>query len=299
MPSYANTNVLTNTSGSTNPATGNRYIADLIGAARNGFLSCSLVRTTQSGSVTDLNTLPGATTQLQFQAFDIFAFNDSLQASRPLFLKVGYWTSRDTNSLQLVVEIGSAHNNSGSIISADRVLLGQTPYSSNGPGTPATSRIYASGDGSYIAMASLVDLTNSCQFFVCERLYDQYGNPTGNGFHILHTGITTTDPILVQQVSRWGEQPIPKEEYTFVNDKPGRIPAIYGGNLILGKVYPFIGRPLNPSPNVLVGESTTFPTTWSTVNYTMYGQQNRYINTGGTFPAQARGSTPNRLLMRY
>lgn len=302
MPSYVNLNVINNVSNSTNPATGNSYIADLVGAVRNGFLSCSFTRTVQSGSINDLNTLPSITGQAQAITYDIFAFNDGLQATHPLFIKVEYRTSFEVNSLGLSIEMGSAHNNSGSIISTDKIVGGHSTYSNGGAGTPGVDKIYASGDGSYITMTSLVNTANSCQVIVCERFYDQYGQPTGSGFHMISTRsgnvIGGTNIYLVQQATKYGEAPPTSEIYNVVHSRPGRVPSIYGGNLILGLVYPFLGKPMNPSPNILFGESTTFPTTYSTIDYTVYGQQYTYINTGGTLSVDQRISSNGRWLVR-
>lgn len=299
MPSYVNLAATTSTTASINPTTGNTYLADTINQYRNMFLSCSFIRTVQSGSPDDLNTLPSVTTGNIFITYDIFAFNDSWQATQPLFIKIEYRSSLYSNTVQLVAEMGSVHNNSGSIVSTDKIALGSTT-NNYGEAVAVIDKIYASGDGSYIAIANTVTHTPSCQVLLCERFYDQYGQPTGSGFHMVNvrSGATFDQALVAQQATMYGEAAPTAEQYNVVHTRPNRVPSIYGGNLILGLVYPFVGKPMNPSPNLLFGESTTFSTNYSTVEYSVYGQPNTYINTGGVLGTNQRIVSNGRWLMR-
>lgn len=297
MPSYINLNASTSTTGSINPATGNKFIADTITQYRDMFLSCSFIRTVQFGSEDDLSTLPSVDAFNTFIAYDIYAFNDSWQSTHPLFVKIEYRSSYTPNSVQMVAEMGSAHNNSGSIISADRIALG-SQTGNGGAAVPTTDRIYASGDGSYIVIANTPTYNRSCQVLLCERFYDQYGQPSGSGFHMVNTRSANAVSFVLQQATMYGQTPPAAEQHNVIHTRPSRVPAIYGGNLILGLVYPFVGRPMNPSPNLLFGESTTFNTNYSSMQYNVYGQQNTYLNTGGTLGIDQRIVANGRWLVR-
>jgi len=280
MPSYSKIDVQLNLSASVNPETGNNYLADVLGSVRDMFLTCSFTRVEVTGSVTDLNTLPAPTLANTLIAYDVFAFNDSWQATHPLYVRANYRTGINRNAVAVLVEMGSQINVSGSIVSNDK-LSGETIVAtSNAVFNQGSSSIYASGDGSYIS--SLVFPTNeqSNQVFLCERFYDQYGQPTGSGFHLLTTGYSG-EAILRQSATLYGQSPPTAETRTAVVIRPSRTPAIYNGNLVLGMVTPFVGKPMFPSRNLLMGESTTFTSTYQTVNYTMYGTSSVYMNAGG------------------
>lgn len=290
MPSYLATNIPVTLTGSINPSTGNKYIADTIGAVRNAFTSCNFTRLPQqnSGSLSspsDLNTLLGATSNAQTLAFDMFAFGDSWQATNPLFIKVVYVTYFGIQSLGMYLEMGSQQNGSGSITSVDRIV--STTAGGSGTNNLFSDRVQGSGDGSYISL--LVFAGNSISagnrngtVFVCERLYDASGQPTGSGFHLLTTGYPSAGPVT-SQTSMHGQTTLSaREQYSVVNSRPSRVPAIYNGNLVLGLIYPYYGKPLNPTPNVLLGEGTTFNTPYSTVNYAVYGTTNTYVAASGS-----------------
>lgn len=281
MPSYSSLDIQLNLSASTNPATGNNYLVDVIGSVRNMFLTCLFTRVEVTGSVDDLTTLSTPTTANSLIAYDVFAFNDSWQASHPLYVRAEYRTVLTAGGFGVFVEMGSQINVSGSIISADRLVGGTVP-STTGATTPAQSgSIYASGDGSYISSLMFPTSDRSRQVFVCERFYDAFGQPTGSGFHLLSTGMSG-QASLQQSATVYGQARPTPETFNAVTTRPSRTPAIYAGNLVLGMVYPFVGKPMYPSRNLLIGESTTFTTLYQTVNYTMYGTSSVYMNAGGT-----------------
>lgn len=279
MPSYAKINVQLNLSASVNPETGNNYLADVLDSVRNMFLTCSFTRIGVSGSVTDLSTLPAPTLANTLIAYDVFAFNDSWQATHPLYVRVNYRTGVHRASPCFLVEMGSQINVSGSIISDDK-LSGETISAAGSTAVnEGSSSIYASGDGSYISSLLCPTNANTNQVFVCERFYDQFGQPTGSGFHFLTSGYSG-EAILRQSATLYGQSPPTAETRTAVVIRPSRVPAIYDGNLVLGMVTPFVGKPMFPSRNLLMGESTTFTSTYQTVNYTMYGTSSVYMNAG-------------------
>jgi hypothetical protein len=233
----------------------------------------------------------------------MFAFNDSWQATNPLYIKITYTTPGFWPGLSLIVEMGSQQNNSGSITSVDRIVTTAETVSNQGNLLPYTDRIQGSGDGSYI---SLLMFTNTStrqyagQVLLCERWYDRFGQPTGSGFHLVNTGLAISTR-LTQQASKYGELALPASElYSVVNSRPSRAPAVYNGNLILGLIYPFYDTTLNPTPNLLLGESTTFSTAYSTVEYTVYGTRNTYVNAGGAvFDSRQTVYSNGRWLVRY
>jgi hypothetical protein len=241
---------------------------------------------------------PGAANRVM--TYDIFAFNDSLQATSPLFVKAEYRTQLFPNSFHVRFTVGSAHNSSGSITSVDS-MISNIGSAGGGVIAPSTDRIYASGDGSYfvLAMGLTTASTYGGQISLVERLHDEYGAPTGSGFHLLSTGPNNNSISVTSQATYYNATPAQQQSRRIVHSRPSRAPAVYGGNLILGLIYPFLGKPMPPSPNILLGESTSFGL-FTTTNYKIYNTTLSYI-APGTAGLNEFGNifTNGRWIIRY
>jgi len=268
---------------------------------RTAFLSCSFVRTVQSGSVDNISTLnpPTGTPSLTIPiTYDVFAFNDSWQSTNPLFIKVRYFPLGTSNLylMSLGIQMGTAHNNSGSFTGVDTTT--ELSYFSNSVPSPTSgSTIHAWGDGGAIAF-TMFPQNAMGTFFVSERLYDINGQPTGSGFHMV--GITNTlgSKTIYSQTAFYGQAPAPQESTYIPNSRPSRVPSLYDGRYIAGLVYPFYGRPLNPSPNILVGNSTDLATNLQRIKYTVYGTERGYINAGSFLAGSTTINSNVRFLLR-
>lgn len=254
----------------------------MLSIVRNAFLSCSFTRTTQSGSVDNLYSLGVRSAGNQLLTYDIFAFNDVWQPTNPLFIRVVYNSGGSAQAIRLDFQMGTAHNSSGSLtgpstlaIVSGTQLSGVTPTS----GSP----FFASGDGTYFSMVAFPDQTQNSQLAVFERLYDNNGNPTGSGFHMVATTAAQAAKQVFSQAAFWGSAPAPQESTVIPNSRPSLAPALYSGRLVLGLVYPIIGFLQNPSPNILIGNSTDFAQQYAKLRYTVYGTERTYINAGSAF----------------
>jgi len=273
-------------------------MGDMISAVRNAFLSCSFTRTTQSGSVDNPYSLGVRSAGNEQATYDIFAFNDSWQATRPLFIKVDYGSGASAQAIRLDFQMGTAHNSSGSLTGISTLLeVSGTQLNSVTP--TSGSPIFASGDGSYMTLLTFPDTTHNNQIGVFERLYDNNGIPTGSGFHMFCTNDALTSRLVYSQAAPWGQAPAPQESSNIPNSRPTLSPSTYNGRLILGLIYPMIGFPQNPSPNVLIGNSTDLAQPLQTFPYTVYGQQRIYRNAGSNFtPVSAQIYTNGRWAVR-
>jgi hypothetical protein len=268
---------------------------------RNAFLSCSFTRTVQSGSIDNISALNPPITNDQQITYDIFAFNDALQSTSPLFIKVRYRGSGGNapscNGIQLWTSMGTAHDNSGSLTGID-ALTEVGIASATSFAIVSGSTINASGDGSYMSLVVFPQMLHT-QLAVFERLYDINGQPTGSGFHMLATDVNRTVKTLHSQMALVGKTPATRETIWIPNSRPSRAPSLYDGRLVLGLIYPFFGKPYNPSPNILVGTSTDFPNTLQAVRYTVYGAERLYMALGSNFNvANCQLYTNGRFLLR-
>jgi hypothetical protein len=271
---------------------------NMISAVRNAFLSCSFVRTVQSGSVDNPYTLGNRSAANQDATYDIFAFDDAWQATHPLFIRVKYRSGTATNSIALTFQMGTAHNDSGSLIGGSTLteIIG-----TNTAVTTATSgsSVFASGDGSYLSLMTFPEQVQISQLAVFERLYDASGNPTGSGFHMAATNAATTNKAIHSHAAFWGSAPGVQEVNALVSTRPSKVPPIYNGRLILGLVYPMIGVPQNPSPNILVGSTGEASELYTAMKYSVYGTERSYVSAGSTFDnVNSRTAPSGRYLIR-
>jgi hypothetical protein len=268
-------------------------------AIRDAFLTCSFTRTTQSGSVNDLYSLAPRGAANSLVTYDIFAFNDAWQGSNPLFIKVRYLSGVAANAIRLDFQMGTAHNSSGSLTGTS--ILAEVSGTATAAHTPTSgSPVFASGDGSYMSLISYPTDVTIAQLAVFERLYDNNGNPTGSGFHMVCTSAAAAFKTIYSQMAFYGSAPAPQEDTSIPNSRPSLAPAIYNGRLILGLVYPMAGLPQNPSPNILIGTSADFTQAYQTIRYNVYGTERLYRHAGDRFAqaTSARTYADGRYLLR-
>lgn len=252
---------------------------ETISSVRDAFISCGFTRTVQSGSLDNITTLiPLAATNQQY-TYDVFAFNDAWQATNPLFIKVRYMSGVGITTVNLFCQMGTAHNSTGSFTGIDTLTEITNPGTSTVTVVSGSS-IHGCGDGSFMTLAVFPQMSTG-QFFVFERLYTTTGQPTGSGFHMIGTdGSGGASKNLYSQTALYGSAAASRESGFIPNSKSSRSPSLYDGRFVAGLIYPFAGRPFNPTPNILVAFSTDVTTTLQDLRYTMYGAEQQYINLG-------------------
>ena len=280
-------------------------------AVRNAFLSCSFTRTSQSGTVglcsvddlSDTSKILGHSSSQQLVTTDIFAFGDSWQATNPLYIKVSYVVGAKNWHLRTDWSMGSVHNGSGSLTGVDTLtIIGQSQDSANDASVPTSgTTVWAGGDGSAIALMTFPQHGGSnfygvASWVVFERFYDSNGQPTGSGFHMIGVPCGTFNGVAVtrtvrSQASLYGTAPATQEVGAgcVPNARPSSVPALYDGRLVLGLIYPMAGVPQNPSPNILLGNTTDLSIAYQTFPYTVYGTTRTYRNVSNRYDDSTTG----------
>lgn len=217
------------------------------GLAINQMLSgCGLVQTADTGQLNwataTRSALVAGTTGEYVHGYEIWRFNDALQPSKPVFIKIEYGNIQVYNSPTgvtihgspvLFVTVGTGTNGAGTltgIVSARTRLAGGpvtgTGNSSPGVGgtSPAPQQCYASGDTSSIVLAlgahaaaqslysgysagNPVTYTSLPAFLVIERSRNNLGVANGDGLIFLTSkwpvsGLTSTAPASVVPTSQ-------------------------------------------------------------------------------------------------
>ena len=138
-----------------------------------------LVKTTDTGQIDWATVLrPGVST---YAGYEIWRFNDALQATKPVFIKMEYGGSATVDRPNLRVTVGTGTNGAGTLtgqVGTTRVLA---PTASKTAGTSLPS--YSSGSTSRLNLATNLD-SASAQFTMglfIERTKSVDGANTGDG----------------------------------------------------------------------------------------------------------------------
>lgn len=171
-------------------APNNRTDADFRAWAQvvhNMMENAGLVQTADTGQI-NLTTVTKPTANNGVGGYEIWRFDDALQATAPIFIRLEYGTSyynaSGAQAPQVTHIIGTGTNGAGTI-------TGELVSSSRSGSTSSTSNdstssypCYGSGDGSFVAMVMWPGWTESkyaFHGFLVERSRDADGVPTGDG----------------------------------------------------------------------------------------------------------------------
>jgi hypothetical protein len=146
-----------------------------------------MVQTADTGQI-NWTTALRPTVANTYAGYEIWRFNDTLQATKPLFVKIEYGSGSSGTRAQLRFTLGKGSNGAGALTG---VFAGSTlATSSSALGTDTVRNWYASsGDGSICAVSGAPDLNNFNTTFLIERSRDPDGAATGNA---LLMGIANT-----------------------------------------------------------------------------------------------------------
>lgn len=148
--------------------------------------ACGLVNTTDTGQINNATvTKPGGA--LTSQGYEIWKFNDTLQAAVPIFIKIEYGSSNAATNPAIWITVGTSTNGSGtlSVTSTRTIFAGNITTSAS-----SVNPSYCSGDGSRIALVNNYNSGNggSMGGFVLDRLRDGFANSTSEGFCLVGLG---------------------------------------------------------------------------------------------------------------
>lgn len=166
-----------------------------IGAFLQGMLDAGFVQTSDTGQINPL-TVPITPTAVS-TGYAMFRFDDALQATHPIYVKVEFQTSTHNISgveaCAMFITVGRGSNGSGTITG---VLLARTgvgatatPATTHGSVTTNYTHAASCGDGYMIFMPFVNDTRigtasssepKQSSGFLIERSRDMAGNPTGD-----------------------------------------------------------------------------------------------------------------------
>jgi len=136
-----------------------------------------LTRVPQTGDINWSTVTVPATSQ--FAGGEVYRFNDSLQATAPIFIKIEYGTGTGATASSLRITVGKSADGAGNI---GGVLLAQTAVISFSGASTALSNCYISGGSSWFALSldPISPSTTTGGLFYIERSVNNGGVPTGD-----------------------------------------------------------------------------------------------------------------------
>lgn len=159
------------------------------------FSAVGLVQTSDTGQIVWASATK-ATSGSQNQGYEIWRFNDSLQATAPIFFKVEYYTGTNAsgNNEELRVTTGTGSNGAGTITGVTSSQTHTGNYGSSTAGSQTNQVLRACfSSGSFVAIADGdASIAANCPFaFVISRTIDSTGASTGEGMYFAWLDQTT------------------------------------------------------------------------------------------------------------
>lgn len=256
-----------------------------------------LTQTADTGQI-NLSTVTAPTGGNQSQGYEIWRFNDTLQATKPVYLKVEYGSgSGSQHQFALWFTIGTGSNGSGTITGT---LFSRTQYygANTAAGTVHNGYGSAANNRFTLAMHLSSGGTSIGHFYSLERTKDVDGADTAVGLiWATYNQITTRITVLPFSAAA----PPSELGWNFILSTNN--PTAYTGDQGIGLVIPMLGVAIQPGMNVCVTNSNDF-LAFATVNMSIYGATHTYQHLGANISNLRAGSTGNadtgtRCLMRY
>lgn len=222
-------------------------------------------------------TVPVASTTAA--GYEIWGFDDTLQATAPIYTKIEYGSGSAATSPSMWITFGTGTDGIGNLtgpISVRQQITGSS-YTTN------TLGCYFSGDTNRIAVMLFVNgtgaSTNVCQYFSIERTKDASGNDTNLGAIVIMKSSTT---IAQMFWNRTTGTPANGLESGFTAIGPTGSTAKNGTQVAVFPIFPNnAGIFINPPLSMLIYVNADI-VALGAVSFVIYGASHTYMPFGST-----------------
>lgn len=154
------------------------------GSELSGKLAAAgLVKHTDTGQINwSTVTRPAASTA---GGFEIWRFDDSLQATAPIYLKIEYGSGNNAAHPQIWLTVGTGTNGSGTL---NGTVSDRNPVAFSGAASAGNYPSYLCVAAGFVGLLHKSGASGSSTgfaFFAVSRTHDTAGDATGNGFFVL------------------------------------------------------------------------------------------------------------------
>lgn len=223
-------------------------------------VACGLVVTSDTGQLVIASAIRPGTAA--YAGYRVYRFSDTLQATKPIFIKVEYGIGTSADRPALRITTGSATNGAGTLSGNGVAAVVAAAQSSKTSTVTLTS--YCAGDGSRIALASNIDLAATLFKigFIMDRTRDASGAATGDGYWIYIFGSSVVHSVIPSTGSPPSTNTAESVLPTIVETANGRV-TTFGSNVALYPFFAIMGQPfpllaLVAYKHVDIGEGVQF-----------------------------------------
>lgn len=244
--------------------------------------ACGMVQHTDTGQIDPATVVrAGANADAGFQ---IWRFNDALQATAPIFMRINYGTSSSASAPRLQVQFGTSTNGTGTL-GGVTTTLSQTSSFNQVMTTDDLRNSYWTHSPGIFAMNWKQGAGNTESFIIVGRIMDANGAPTADGalpmvfgINVLRTScmkfgsgsgnLNETNSIATASICHW---PFSRASSVVGADPQASIPfgmfpkayPIYGFLGVLNAEFPtgntFLATPLGPTSHTYMALSNASP----------------------------------------
>jgi hypothetical protein len=230
--------------------------------------SMGLVQTADTGQINwGTVTKPAAINTVA--GYEIWRFNDALQSTYPIFVKIEYGTGASAANAGLWISASSGTNGAGT-------LTGITTTRTQVVCATATATAinhYWCGDTNRLGVAVLGTTAATSMGAWIERTLDASGAVTSEGLTVVYRASSAWS----QQAWNYTTGPYTAAEASLAAMGPSVAPwGVYGTQLSIYPVYHSKGIFMNPGMNVLVFDASSVGQS-SIITFTMYGASHTFL----------------------
>lgn len=157
-----------------------------------GLAAIGFVKTSDTGQINWATVTKPVSAGLQ-AGYEVWRFNDSLQATAPIFVRIGYGTSSVATQFSLWLTVGKGSDGAGNITGT---ILAQTQVPYSGATASASSVLLSSADGSTLIVVFTPNMSAFGPVIIIERSRSAAGAPTATGLMIVTKTSTSTIPAV-------------------------------------------------------------------------------------------------------
>jgi hypothetical protein len=267
-------------------------------AISNALAAMGLVKTSDTGQI-NFTTVAKPTGATTVAGYEIWRFNDALQATTPVFIKLEYGTGNVATAHGMWITIGSSTDGAGNLTGVQISTRKQSGANAGFAG----ATVYMSGATDRISWVTVFSTAQNGYGFHIERSKDASGNNTSAGVCTYHTCSYSSYSNQEQFVPAAG--PVPTQEgqpYAFAAPSTT---AVSGTDVGLFPHFIFHGKLLNPRMGVITYMTADIQQ-FIQISVNMYGAAHNYLTLGNNTHTSSTGLYPGRglgtnvsIMMRY
>lgn len=253
------------------------------GSALNTALAAvGLVQTADTGQI-NWTTVTYPTVANTYKGYEIWTFNDTLQASAPVFIRIEYGAGAAATSPAILLTVGVATDGAGTLTGVKTTAY-QVKTATNSA-TAYTCRVSGATNRVVVAMWESAGNASYALFFAVERTHDADGDDNDEGAVVLtHYTAAPTSRVLIFASGEVGV------ETTWGALVPSTGTGASGANIAIYPVFSTKGTFLNPSSQLLIHFAANI-TAGTPISFTYYGSTKEFMPLNQTtYVAVVRGS---------